>query len=184
MEYKSKVSLIGNERVGKTSLILRYIKDTFTEEYMTTLGADFVEKVFTRKDIPILKGTDSFNLVLWDMAGQSHFQMIASVYCEGSAGIIIVFDVNNKESFEDLPKWADFSNKVAKDAVKVIIGNKTDLPSVVSESDIKKMEKKLNIPIKLASAKMQIDEENSHVKDVFTSMVTDLLTKYQKEMDN
>ncbi len=52
MEYKGKVSLIGDESTGKTSLILRYIKDTFTEEYLTTLGADFVERTYMSGELP------------------------------------------------------------------------------------------------------------------------------------
>lgn len=184
MEFKCKVSLIGNERVGKTSLILRYINNTFSEEYMTTLGADFVDKNYTHEEIDLLKGNDSFNLVLWDMAGQSHFQDIASIYCEGSAGIIIVFDVTDKESFEALPKWIEFVNKVAKDALRVIVGNKTDLPMAISEADIKKMEKKIKTPIRLVSAKMNLDEEDSNVKDVFTTMATDLLLKFQDQIED
>ncbi|UYP47715.1 hypothetical protein NEF87_004000 [Candidatus Lokiarchaeum ossiferum] len=184
MEFKCKVSLIGNERVGKTSLILRYINNTFSEEYMTTLGADFVDKNYTRDDIGILKGNDSFNLVLWDMAGQSHFKDVASIYCEGSAGIIIVFDISDKESFEALPDWIQFADKVAKDALRIIVGNKTDLPMAISEAEIKKMEKRIKTPIRLVSAKMNLEEEDSNVQDVFTTMATDLVIKFQKQIED
>lgn len=181
MEYKGKVSLVGNEKTGKTSLILRYLKNTFTEEYITTLGADFVDKTYTEEDISELGPTDELTLVLWDMAGQAHFHNIAEIYCEGSNGLIIVFDVTNRDSFEALPKWAEFANRVCPGAEKLIVGNKTDLERVITDEEIAKMKKKINIDIELTSAKENLESDSSNVKNVFQKMALRLLNLYMKK---
>lgn len=180
MEYKSKVSVIGNEGTGKTSLILRYIKNTFTEEYIATLGADFIEKTYTTSDIPILKNHEKMTVVYWDMAGQHIYKEISAVYCEGSLGIIIVFDINDRSTFEGLPEWADFAEQICPDAVKMVVGNKTDLEMKVTEKEIAQMEKKLNLKIELVSAKMELNEEGSNVVNVFTKMVSELVKRLSK----
>lgn len=179
MEYKGKVSLIGNERTGKTSLILRYINDTFTEEYITTLGADFVEKTYMQEDLSLLDPEDEITLVFWDMAGQSHFLPIATIYCEGSSGFIIVFDVNERKTFDGLPDWVKFANDTCPGSEILIVGNKTDLEWAISEEDVKKMEKKLKIPIVFASAKRELDDEGSNVINLFNIMAENLFKIFQ-----
>lgn len=181
MDYRAKVSLIGNERTGKTSLILRYLKDTFTNEYITTLGADFIDKTYTHDDLDALEPGDEFIITTWDMAGQSHFKQIAEIYCEGSAGMIIVFDVNDKESFQSVSEWVEFARKVAPEAVLLIVGNKTDLQKEMSNEDIQRLEKKFGIPIYLTSAKVELDDDLSNVCNVFEDMAKKIFTNHLNE---
>ena len=181
MDYRAKISLIGNEKTGKTSLILRYIKNTFTNEYITTLGADFIDKTYSHTQIDNLDTGNELTLTIWDMAGQSHFKEIAKVYCEGSAGVIIVFDVNDKTSFEAVYDWYDFIQANIPDAEILVVGNKIDLPQEVENSEIKRLEKKIDVPVRLASAKLELDNEKSHVQDVFEEMANKVFAKHQTE---
>ncbi|MHA1647854.1 MAG: Rab family GTPase [Promethearchaeota archaeon] len=183
MDYRAKVSLIGNENTGKTSLIIRYINNTFSEEYMTTLGADFVDKVFTSSDLATLNSDDTLSLTVWDMAGQSHFKDIAKIYCEGSAGFIIVFDVNNADSFDAVKEWKEFQSKICPDACFLVVGNKSDLEHKISSEKIAKLEKEIKAKIIFTSAKEDLMSENSNVKNVFESMARDIFQKHKANVD-
>ena len=181
MDYRAKISLIGDEKTGKTSLILRYIKNSFTNEYITTLGADFVDKSYTHEDLADLKPGDELTITIWDMAGQSHFIDIAKIYCDGSAGIIIVFDANNRKSFDSVPKWFEFAQSIAYNGVIAIVGNKIDLPRQIEEAEIKKMEKKLGIPITFTSAAAELEDEISNVSNVFKETAAKIFHNHNKE---
>jgi small GTP-binding protein len=180
MDYRAKISLIGDEMTGKTSLILRYIKNSFTNEYITTLGADFVDKTYTHDDLEELNPGDEFTLTIWDMAGQSHFKEIAKIYCEGSAGMIIVFDANNHESFLSIPKWFEFAQTISYNGVIQVIGNKIDLPRQIEEGEIKKMEKKLGITIHFTSAAAELEDEISNVGNIFKEMAAKIFRNHDR----
>lgn len=173
MELKCKVCLVGNERVGKTSLIVRYIKNTFSSDYKTTLGADFIDKEFTHENFPELKEKDKLTITLWDLAGQSHFEDIASIYIQGSVGIILVYDVSDKKSFTDLSKWKKICDQSCNKPLYLVIGNKSDLTSEISVDEIKEMENILKISIDTASAKMSVN-----VTNIFENMAKMLLSHF------
>lgn len=176
MELKCKISLLGNEQVGKTSLILRYIRNTFTPDYKTTLGADFIDKEFTNKEFPELKEKDRMILTIWDLAGQAHFEEIASLYIHGSAGIILVFDVNNPISFESIAKWKKIAEKVSQNAIFICVGNKSDLRPI-SDAELKELEQKIGMSIVLASAKTAVNVDN-----IFANIAQKLLEQYLKKL--
>ena len=184
MDYRAKVSLIGDERTGKTSLILRYLKNKFTNEYITTLGADFVDKTYTHDNLEELQPGDEFTVTIWDMAGQAHFVDIAKIYCEGSAGIIIVFDQNDPDSFSTVPKWIKFTQEVSPDAVVMIVSNKADLENEVQSSEIEKLSKKTGISIHYTSAKAELKDEISNVNDVFELIAKKILKNHLNEKKN
>jgi small GTP-binding protein len=170
MEIRCKISLLGNERVGKTSLILRYVKNSFSADYKTTLGADFVDKIYTNKILPELADKDRLVLTIWDLAGQGHFVEISCMYIQGSSAIFLVFDQNNRKSFDELGKWKKIAEQYCKDAMIKVIANKSDLENVISESEIKAKEKELGVPIEFASAKLAVN-----VTNVFENAVKELL---------
>ena len=174
MDYQTKISLIGDERTGKTSLILRFLKNVFSSEYITTLGANFIEKSYSNEEIPNLLKRDTFSTVIWDLAGQSNFSIIVPVYCQGSAKILIVFDVNNRKSFEALPKWIEMAKTVCDLSQIQIIGNKVDLQMVMSAEEIKQMEKNVQINIEFSSALKPLDDDQSNVNNIFYNVARDL----------
>jgi small GTP-binding protein len=177
MDYKCKMSIIGDENVGKTSIILRYLNNTFTSQYITTLGADFVDKVFTNSDLPSLNPKDSLTVTLWDLGGQKSFQEISTLYCEGSAGIMIVFDVSDEGTFKSILAWLDFAENCCPKAQIMIIGNKSDLESNINPEEIRKLEEKIGSKIYFSSAKVSLKDNLSNINNIFEIMAEDLLKK-------
>ena len=94
--YLFKIPLVGDGGVGKTSFALRYINKKFFSDYKMTIGVDFHVKLLTLPD-----GTN-VKLQLWDTGGQERFTSIRSIYYRGSSGFVILFDVTNRASFENL----------------------------------------------------------------------------------
>jgi Ras-related protein Rab-6A len=118
---KYKLVFIGDQSVGKTSIISRFQFDTFDDHYQTTIGIDFVSKT-----VPVDDGT--VRLQLWDTAGQERFRSLIPSYIRESHVAVVVFDITNRESFESTAKWiADVRAQRGNDVVIVLVGNKTDL---------------------------------------------------------
>ena len=121
-----KLLTLGESYVGKTTLILNYmnpnIKTTNLERLYPTIGVDYQKKSVTIDNRNI-------NVEIWDTAGQEKFKKITSQYYNGADGIILIFDITNKESFEKISFWIqDLSNKIDLDnTCLILIGNKTDL---------------------------------------------------------
>lgn len=117
-----KLLLIGNSSVGKSSLLLRFSDEQWLpeDESSATIGVDFrVHKM----DV---KGK-KVKLSIWDTAGQERFRTITSSYYRGAQGIILVYDVANRESFEALPRWySELETYVSSSVVKILVGNKVD----------------------------------------------------------
>lgn len=121
-DYLIKVVLIGDAAVGKSSLLLKYVDDTFQDSYVCTIGVDFKIKslVYDNKRI---------KLQVWDTAGQERFKPITKCYFRGSHGCVVLFDVTNRSSYENVKLWiSDYreNNTVDSSENIVIIGNKCD----------------------------------------------------------
>ena len=112
--YLFKILLIGNSGVGKSSLLLRFADDTFTDNFMPTIGVDF--KIRTLE----VDGK-TIKLQIWDTAGQERFKTITSSYYKGAHGIIVVYDITDKESFKNIDTWMNEVEKHASDNVSRIL---------------------------------------------------------------
>ncbi|KAH9051722.1 ras-domain-containing protein [Lactarius vividus] len=117
-----KLLLIGNSSVGKSSLLLRFSDKQWLpeDEASATIGVDFrVHKME-------VKGR-KVKMSIWDTAGQERFRTITASYYRGAQGVILVYDVSNRESFEALPRWLEeLENYVPPEVVKIVVGNKLD----------------------------------------------------------
>lgn len=104
-DYLFKVVLIGNSSVGKSSLLRRFTDSTFHETYLATIGVDFRFKYPTdhRRSIPVANST--VKLQIWDTAGQERFRTITGTYYKGAQGIVLVYDITKRESFEELESY-------------------------------------------------------------------------------
>ncbi|NHI91512.1 MAG: GTP-binding protein [Candidatus Lokiarchaeota archaeon] len=125
MRFVFKVVLLGSPAVGKTSLVIRFIQDRFKDEYITTLGADFLikEVIFEELNIKV-------KLLIWDLGAQKRWADIRPTYLVGTDGAIIVFDLTRKRTFEEISEWLDDLNKYSHADEKVpyiLVGNKNDL---------------------------------------------------------
>ena len=136
MNYDDKCQLliIGNSIVGKTSILTKYTTKTYNENYLATVGLDFFTKDETI-DNKIIR------IKIWDTAGQERYKAITKCFFQRAQGIIIVFDVTNKKSFDDLKIWIDSINsqsQLTEDLENmpiIIIGNKIDIPNRVIDKE-------------------------------------------------
>ena len=120
-EIKYKLIVIGDENVGKTSIINRFKNNQFSPEYEPTVGLDF-------QSIPILIDDQSVTLLLYDTAGQEKFKSLIPLYTNEANIILLIYDISNKESFENIGKWFDSLNNINKEEVVfALVGNKSDL---------------------------------------------------------
>lgn len=156
-----KTIVVGNSGVGKTSLITRLCKDTFEATANTTIGVDYVEY-----DINI--GKEKFRLVIWDTAGQERFFTIVKNYFRMSLGILVVFDITNRSSFEKVPYWLRAVRLEADSKAQVIlIGNKSDAQAQreVAREEAERFAKESMIDYMETSAL-----DNTNVKEAFVEL--------------
>lgn len=120
-DYLFKMVLVGNSSVGKTCLFLQYSDNVFTESFMPTIGVDF--------RIKTMELDNSFiKMQIWDTAGQERFKTITSSYYKGAHGLILVFDLTDRQSFLDLDNWlVEIEKHASERVIKLLIGNKSDL---------------------------------------------------------
>eukprot|EP00397_Hematodinium_sp_SG-2012_P054535 GEMP01065843.1.p1 GENE.GEMP01065843.1~~GEMP01065843.1.p1 ORF type:complete len:207 (+),score=38.99 GEMP01065843.1:73-693(+) len=167
-DYLFKLLLIGDSGVGKSCLLLRFADNTYTESYISTIGVDFKIRTIEQEGKVV-------KLQIWDTAGQERFRTITSSYYRGAHGIIIVYDVTDRESFNSVKHWIEeISRYAAEGANKLLVGNKCDLQSkkVVSYDEAKDLADSLNIKFLETSAK------NAHnVEEAFNTMGTEIKTR-------
>ena len=116
-----KILLLGDSTVGKTCFLLRYVDDSFLDLHMATIGLDYRLKTLILEEQKIVK------IQLWDTAGQDKFRAITRNYYKGASGIILIFDVTNIKSYENIKKWInEIKEEISEKVSIVLIGNKID----------------------------------------------------------
>jgi len=169
-DYLFKLLLIGDSGVGKSCLLLRFADDTYTESYISTIGVDF--KIRTIE----LNGK-TIKLQIWDTAGQERFRTITSSYYRGAHGIIVVYDVTDQVSFNNVKQWLQEIDRYACENVnKLLVGNKSDLVTkkVVDLNTAKEFADGLGIPFLETSAK-----NATNVEQAFILMATEIKNRMQ-----
>ena len=133
--YKFKITLFGTSNVGKTSLILRFVNDTFVNDIKKTIGTNFLVK-----DIEV--DGKNIRLLIWDIGGQSQFSNMRNIYFKGSNAAIGVFDIISPDSILKIPKWVATIEKLDLKIPMILLGNKYDLApnqQIVKEKEIKEL---------------------------------------------
>ncbi|XP_026859281.2 ras-related protein Rab-6A isoform X2 [Electrophorus electricus] len=146
---KFKLVFLGEQSVGKTSLITRFMYDSFDNTYQATIGIDFLSKTMYLEDRTI-------RLQLWDTAGQERFRSLIPSYIRDSAAAVVVYDITNVNSFQQTTKWIDdVRTERGSDVIIMLVGNKTDLADKrqVSIEEGEKKAKELNVMFIETSAK-------------------------------
>ncbi|KAG9978982.1 ras-domain-containing protein, partial [Aureobasidium melanogenum] len=118
---KFKLVFLGEQSVGKTSLITRFMYDSFDNTYQATIGIDFLSKTMYLEDRTV-------RLQLWDTAGQERFRSLIPSYIRDSSVAVVVYDITSAKSFQQTRKWVDdVRGERGSDVIIVLVGNKTDL---------------------------------------------------------
>ena len=126
-ELAAKVLVIGDSGVGKSSLITRFVRDTFDPEISATIGIDFMLKKVPVQH-PTTGAADEIVVRLWDTAGQERFRTLTSSFYRAAHGVVLVYNVTDPSSFDNIEKWlTEAKGFVDEDCVMMLIGNKTDL---------------------------------------------------------
>ncbi|MFW9830112.1 MAG: Rab family GTPase [Candidatus Thorarchaeota archaeon] len=118
---KYKICVAGSKGVGKSSLITRYVDDTFNEKSMKTIGV-----AFRRKKIKI-KEKLSIELNIWDFGGEEKYRILFPAYVNGASAALLLYDTTDKNSLNDIKNWVQIIDDNSKEIIKVTIGTKTDL---------------------------------------------------------
>jgi small GTP-binding protein len=126
---KSKICLVGEKGVGKTSLIRRYVMDQFDDRYVRTLGAK-VEKKMMRVDVPERRAKVDITMAIWDVIGHVGFrQLLGDSFFQGAQGVIAVADLTRRDTLAALPGWVEAVYAVSGKVPIVLAANKADLKS-------------------------------------------------------
>lgn len=137
-DYVSKVVLVGDSSVGKSNLLSRYIHNSFSEDKKPTLGVEFGTRIINSRE-------KNIKVQIWDTAGQEKYKSITNSYYINSKGVMLIFDLTRKSSFENIDKWInEVYDITGKDICIILVGNKSDLNllrEVTSEDGINKAEK-------------------------------------------
>eukprot|EP00419_Tripos_fusus_P055645 CAMPEP_0172808490 /NCGR_PEP_ID=MMETSP1075-20121228/7722_1 /TAXON_ID=2916 /ORGANISM="Ceratium fusus, Strain PA161109" /LENGTH=200 /DNA_ID=CAMNT_0013647653 /DNA_START=70 /DNA_END=669 /DNA_ORIENTATION=- len=157
---KHKVVLLGDESAGKTSLVRRFMYDTFEDSVQSTIGMDFQSKTVYLED-------RSVKLQLWDTAGQERFRSLIPSYLRGAAAAVVVYDMTRRASFEGARNWInEIRNERGEEALVALVGNKSDLEGrEVSAEEGQNAAQELDVTFSETSAKL-----GHNVKAVFEQL--------------
>ena len=165
-----KLIVLGNTSVGKSSFILKYIEDKFVLNYIATLGMDFKQKKLK------LKNGQEVKLRIYDTAGQERFKSVAISFIKKAEGVILIYDIGNKATFESLEEWIKNIKEFGKENLPIIlVGNKCDLPPEKRQVELiegKDKAEEFNLPFFETSCK-----EGINIKEVFEKIVEDITGK-------
>ena len=165
-----KVLLLGDTTVGKTCFLMKYTDKTFQDIHMATIGLDY--RLKTMK----LKSGKDIKLQIWDTAGQDRFRAITKNYYKGSHGIILIYDVTNLQTFENVKNWVNQIREEASTKVVIYIAaNKIDMETErkVTKQEGESLAQELGFPFMETSAKSGIN-----INETFEYMIKRINKEY------
>ena len=159
-----KLVLLGNAGVGKSCIVLRFVRDEYSEGQETTIGAAFLTKTLFLEDCTV-------KVELWDTAGQERYRSLAPMYYRGASAAIVVFDVTNRESYEGAQNWVkELQRRGDANVVIALAGNKADIKGRTVEADeAREYAKEHGLIYMDTSAK-----SNLNVKEIFAAIARKL----------
>jgi len=175
-EFMYKILLLGDISVGKTCILTRYSDNTFREEHFVTIGLDFIKKSVN------LDNGKTVNIQIWDTAGQDRFKSITKNYYKGAHGIILIYDVTTRMTFDNVRNWINTIKEEVDDKVNVIlVGNKIDNNDnrKVTTEEGQEIANEYKLPFYETSAKTG-DNINKAFNDLITRVV-DVFGKYEEK---
>lgn len=173
-DFLFKLLLIGDSGVGKTCVLFRFSEDAFNSTFISTIGIDF--KIRTIE----LDGK-KIKLQIWDTAGQERFRTITTAYYRGAMGIMLVYDITNDKSFENIKNWIrNIEEHASSDVEKMVLGNKCDMEDrrLVSKERGTQLATEYGIKFMETSAKASIN-----VEEAFFTLARDIKLKMDKKLE-
>lgn len=170
-----KLLTLGNSNVGKTSFILKYTEDTFTTNTSTTIGIDYKDKY------EILKNNQKVKIAIYDTNGQERFKSLSLNYLKKADGILLFYDITDKESFDSIKEWMQSIYDVKDNNFPIVlIGNKIDLEDerIVTKEEGESESVKYNIKFYETSCK-----DNINIKESILFLIYKILGNIQEEKD-
>ena len=170
-----KIALLGDSRVGKSTIVNKFINIDFKDDLLSTIGSDRFETKFT------LKNGEKIKLIIWDTAGQERFRSIALKALKAVQGVILVFDLSKRDTFENVNKWIETANENLKTPNLVLFGNKADLDKTmwkVTKEEAEDFAHKLNMKYFETSAKTR-----QGLEDGFSSITNDTYNRIKDTKD-
>ena len=160
-----KIVVVGSGAVGKTSLILRFTTGAFRETYIQTLGAGFAFKNLDL-DNRLVK------LQIWDLAGQPEMKKVRSNFYTGASGVIFIYDVTRRETFDEMLGWKTEADTHAQESVSLLVANKTDMVQdrAVTEAEGRELAGEFGWDYVETSVKL-----NENVGDVFKIVTREIM---------
>ena len=166
-----KILILGDTSVGKTCVLTRYTDNRFEKNYLSTIGIDY-----KLKNIKLDNGK-TVKLQIWDTIGQDRYRAVTKNYYKGAHGIILIYDITDRETFENVRNWIKSIKTEADEKVVVIlVGNKCDFEEKrqVSKEEGEQLAQELNLPFFECSAK-----ENKNINEAFNGLIAKLIINYQ-----
>ncbi|XP_043461412.1 ras-related protein Rab-23 [Leptopilina heterotoma] len=173
LEISLKVVIVGNGAVGKSSMIQRFCKGTYTRDYKKTIGVDFLEREIE------VDGED-VRLMLWDTAGQEEFDAITAAYYRGAHACVLAYSVTDRDSFDAIPSWKLKVENECGEIPTVLVQNKMDLVDqcVVDPDEAERLSRALGCKLLRTSVK-----EDVGVMNVFRHLATRCLLEMRRNED-
>ena len=169
-EIKLKLLIIGDTSVGKSSILLTYTDNYFPEAHLATIGVEYKVKELL---------TDKYKIILqiWDTAGQERFRSITKSFFRNTNGILFVYDITDRKSFQSVKDWIKDSEMHDSGFEKILCGNKIDLKDerqvTFNELEEYGMKKKIEVIETSAKSKINIDESFKKLVDLILSKKTE-----------
>ena len=159
-----KLLLLGDSSVGKTSILLKYISNKFDESSISTVGVDYMDKIIDYNKFKI-------KLQIWDTSGEEKFRTITKNFYRNADGLLVVFDLTKKESYDHIKSWLDEAKENNDKLKTILIGNKLDLKDerIVAIDVAKQFAEKNNLKYIETSAK-----DGTNINELFQAII-DLL---------
>lgn len=168
-KYVIKILTLGDATVGKSSIVLRYSDNKFNDTILSTIGVDSKRKI-------IKVNGEKIKVSIWDTAGQEKFQNIVKQYYNGANGVLLIYDITSKKSFDKIQFWYDdlSKNSNIEELFICLVGNKLDLKKtrVITIEEAKEYAKKLDVPYFEVSAK-----SGEGIKELFDDIIKKIMDK-------
>ena len=164
-----KIALLGDSKVGKSTIANKYVKVDFKDDLLSTIGSDRLETKLT------LENGETIKLIIWDTAGEERFRSIALKALKAVQGVILVFDLTSRLSFQNINNWIQTANDNLKDPTLVLFGNKADLNKEtweVTKEEAEEFAKNSNMKYFETSARTR-----QGIEEGFASIGNDIYTR-------